>query len=119
MHTLKCKPGALPQSTALLQSDAKIKKIYEAYYITEPKEFLHVLELINEIGVDEVEKALEILYQKTQHDLTADKLRIIHDHIVEKRDITKTAKEDSLSIKSKSTLSQYDRLRDLQTRMAG
>ena len=119
LHTLKCKPGALPQSTALLQSDAKIKKIYETYYITEPKEFLHVLELINEIGVDEVEKALEILYQKTQHDLTADKLRIIHDHLVEKRDITKTAKEDSLSIKSKSTLSQYDRLRDLQTRMAG
>ena len=119
LRTLKRKPGALPQSTALLQSDAKIKTIYETYYTTEPKDFLQVLELINEIGVDEVEKALGILYQKTQHDLTADKLRIIHDQLVEKCDITKAIKEDHLSIKSKSTLSQYDKLRDLQTRMAG
>ena len=118
LRTFKCKPGALSQSSALLQADAKIKTIYETYYTTTPKDFLYVLELINEIGVDAVEKALETLYQKSQHDLTADKLRIIHDHIVEQNDVTKTVKEDHLSIKSKSTLSQYDRLRDLQTRMA-
>lgn len=31
LRTLKRKPGALPQSSALLQSDAKIKKLYEDY----------------------------------------------------------------------------------------
>jgi len=118
LRTLKRKPGALPQSSALLQSDAKIKKIYEDYYSTEPKMFLQVLELMSEIGVDEVDAALTVLSQKMSHDLSADKLRLIHDNLASKAVVASSGKEDKLSAKSKSTLRDYDQLRKLQTRRA-
>lgn len=118
LHTLKRKPGALPQSSALLQSDTKIKKIYEDYYSTDPKTFLQVLELISEIGIDNVDTALKVLSQKMNHDFSADKLRLVHGHLENEASFQPNGREDRLSIKSKSTLGDYDRLRDLQTRRA-
>jgi hypothetical protein len=48
LHTLKRKPGALHQSTALLQSDTRIKKLFETYYSSDARTFLEVLEIIYE-----------------------------------------------------------------------
>ena len=46
LRTLKRKPGALPQSTALLQADTRVKNLYERYYTKHPNMFLEVLEII-------------------------------------------------------------------------
>ena len=114
LHTLKRKPGALHQSTALLQADTRIKKIYETYYSREAKTFLDVLEIINEKGVNAVENALLELCRLSPKDMSADKVRVICDKIKEDRNpMTKTG-TDRLSRKSKSTLGQYDKLRELQ-----
>lgn len=114
LHTLKRKPGALHQSTALLQSDTRIKKIFETYYSSDAKTFLDVLEIIYEKGVGDVETALLKLESLSPMDMSADKVKVICDKINEnKNSITKTG-TDRLSQKSKSTLGQYDKLRQLQ-----
>ena len=115
LHTMSRKPGSLARSTALLQADAKIKEIYEKHYRNDPKAFLAVLELIAEIGVDSVEKALAELSKRVQHDLSAEKLRLIHAHLNEASNKQSGCKEDKLSCRAKSTLQNYDRLRELQS----
>lgn len=110
LKTLKKKPGALPHSTALLQADAQIKNIYENYYIKDPKGFLEVLEIIKELGVDEVTKALTELHNLTPSDLNSEKVR----SFCHTKNYINTIGQDRLSKKSKSTLPQYDMLRVLQ-----
>lgn len=119
LKTLKRKPGALSQSTALLQADTRIKNIYETYYTDNAKEFLPVLELIDELGVESVEKSIKRLSEIVINDYSADKIRLIYEH----EGNTESPQEkpygtDRLSEKSRQTLTQYDLLRDLQTRRA-
>ncbi len=110
LKTLKKKPGALPHSTALLQADTQIKTIYESYYTKDPKGFLEVLEIIKELGVDEVAKALSELHNLTPSDLNSEKVR----SFCNTKNCISTIGQDRLSKKSKSTLPQYDMLRVLQ-----
>ena len=125
LRTLAKKPGALPQSSALMQSDTMIKKIYDTYYSTDPKEFLQVLVLIRDIGAEPVYTALKELEQKTTRDFSAAKVRLLYDRdaagisVSNKGEDHPAIKEDRLSRKSKETLKQYDHLRDMQTRRAG
>lgn len=113
LRTLKRKPGALHQSTALLQSDTLIKNIYEKYYSKDTKTFLEVLDLIYEYGVTPVTEALYKLENLSPLDMSADKVALI---CAKKEETLKQTniKTDRLSEKSKSTLSQYDRLRMIQ-----
>ncbi len=120
LRTLKRKPGALRQSTALLQSDTLVKKIYDDYYSSDARTFLEVLEIIYEKGADTVLEGLKKLTRLSPKDLSADKVKVICDKITEEE--SRKPGTDRLSAKSKSTLSQYDRLRQIQQdeeRMAG
>jgi len=75
---------------------------------------------MDELGVDAVEKALKRLAEIVINDYSADKIRLIHDH--ETKAVASPEKpygNDRLSEKSRQTLSQYDILRELQTRRAG
>ena len=113
LRTLKRKPGALPQSTALLQSDTLIKNIYETYYSNDAKTFLQVLEVINELGAPAVSKAMDRLMKTSPLDLSADKIKVVCSrHKDDDYSITKTAYSSSLGWKIKEGLSQYDRLRE-------
>lgn len=114
MRTLKRKPGALHQSTALLQSDTMVKNIYEKYYSKDTKTFLEVLDFMYEYGVVTVSEALCRLEQLSPFDMSADKVALI---CAKKEESLKQAniKKDRLSEKSKATLSQYDRLRMTQS----
>lgn len=114
LRTLKRKPGALHQSTALLQSDTQIKNIYEKYYSKDTKTFLEVLDIIYEYGVPSVTEALYKLEKLSPLDMSADKVALICAKKEEELKQT-NIKTDRLSEKSKSTLSQYDRLRKIQT----
>ena len=123
LHTLKQKPGALPQSSALMQADAMIKTIYETHYTADPKEFLLVLELMEDIGVENTANALKELEKILSTDYSASKIRVIYDSSMKgskpHASPLPPAKEDKLSQKSKNTLQSYDRLRDVQSRKAG
>ena len=113
LRTLKRKPGALHQSTALLQSDTMVKNIYEKYYSKDARTFLEVLDVIYEYGVPSVSEALYKLETISPLDMSADKVALI---CAKKEESLKESniKSDRLSEKSKNTLSQYDRLRTLQ-----
>ncbi len=113
LRTLKRKPGALHQSSALLQSDARIKKIFDDYYTNDPKTFLDVLEIINEKGVEKVLAGIRKLLIISPRDLSADKVRVICDEI-NKEPVMTNPGTDRLSMKSKATLAQYDQLRQVQ-----
>ncbi len=113
LRTLKRKPGALRQSTALLQSDTMVKNIYEKYYSRDTKTFLEVLDVIYEYGVSTVTEALCKLEKISPLDMSADKVALLcakREESLKKSNI----KTDRLSEKSKNTLSQYDRLRMIQ-----
>lgn len=114
LRTLKRKPGALHQSTALLQMDTTVKTIYEKYYSKDAKTFLEVLDVIYEYGETAVSEALYKLESISPFDMSADKVALI---CAKKEETLKQAnlKVDHLSKKSKSTLPQYDRLRKLQS----
>lgn len=113
LRTLKRKPGALHQSTALLQSDTMVKNIYEKYYSKDTKTFLEVLDVIYEYGVSAVSEALCKLEKLSPFDMSADKVSLICAKKEESL-IQTNIKTDRLSEKSKTTLSQYDRLRSIQ-----
>lgn len=115
LRTLKRKPGALHQSTALLQSDTMVKNIYEKYYSKDTKTFLEVLDVIYEYGVSAVSEALCRLEELSPFDMSADKVSLI---CAKKEESLKQTniKTDRLSEKSKTTLSQYDRLRSVQNK---
>ena len=116
LHTLKRKPGALHQSTALLQSDTRIKKLFETYYSSDARTFLEVLEIIYKKGVDDVATALLKLESLSPMDMSADKVKVICDKISENKNSIMKTGTDRLSQKSKSTLGQYDKLRQLQSK---
>lgn len=113
LRTLKRKPDALHQSTALLQSDTMIKNIYEKYYSKDTKTFLEVWDVIYEYGVVTVSEALCKLEKLSPFDMSADKVALI---CAKKEESLKQTniKAYRLSEKSKTTLSQYDRLRTIQ-----
>ena len=113
LRTLKRKPGALHQSTALLQSDTLVKNIYEKYYSKDPKTILEVLDVIYEYGATTVSEALCKLEKISPFDMSSDKAALI---CAKKEEVLKQTniKTDRLSEKSKTTLAQYDRLRKVQ-----
>lgn len=113
LRTLKRKPGALPGSTALLQSDTAVKQIYDTYYRQDARTFLEVLDVIHELGANAVLQALKRMERLSPKDMSAQKIRVICENA--QREMSRSPGADRLSDKAKSTLSQYDLLRKMQT----
>lgn len=72
------------------------------------------MEIIYEKGVSEVENALLKLESLSPMDKSADKVKVICDKINENKSSIMKTGTDRLSQKSKNTLGQYDKLRQLQ-----
>lgn len=114
LRTLKRKPGALSQSTALLQADTAVKTIYEKYYSKDAKTFLQILEIIKIAGANPVKEAIEELLRISPLDLSAEKVKAIYS----RREAEKENENNSITRKAcsqlgdriKGTLIQYDRL---------
>ena len=115
LRTLHKKPGALQGSTALLQADTQIQSIYTRYYSDDPKTFLQVLEMIQEKGIEVVSKALEKLESLSPMDMSADKVKVICEHMQEAETSARISYKDRLTERSRSTLSVYDKLAALQS----
>lgn len=117
LRTLYKKPGALHKSTALLQADTKIKYIYSHYYSSDVKTFLYVLEVIYKKGVDAVYDALRELERISPLDMSADKVSAVCDHSTEKKNRYKKEYSDYISKKSRKSLSVYNQLKEIQSRI--
>lgn len=54
LRTLKKKPGAIKNSLALKQSSSRLQNIFTHYFTTKPKEFIALLQLIDNYSFDKV-----------------------------------------------------------------
>ena len=61
LGTMKKKPGAIAHSLALKQAIPWLQQIFQEYYITNPKEFIYFLELIQEYTLLRVKCAVDYL----------------------------------------------------------
>jgi hypothetical protein len=61
IRTLKKKPGAIRNSLALKQSASWLQEIFHKYFITNPKDFIALLELSKQFNLDSVIKTIEKL----------------------------------------------------------
>ena len=114
LKTLYKKPGALTHSTALQQADTKVKNIYEHYYNRDAKTFLEVLEVIYEKGIDAVDDALKDLERISPLEMNADKVRMICDHAIHRKQSVSHSYDDPISQKTRNTLSDYNTLAQMQ-----
>lgn len=75
LKTLKKKPGALHSSTAIQQMNPTLQTIYNKYYSQDPKDFIELLELISEKGLEKLSptsintEKIKMLSNRNQYEL--------------------------------------------------
>ena len=77
LDTFKKKPGALHNSTVIKKSTHRIQEIYNNYYITSPKEFLELLKIIKEKGINKVDAAIFELRNIGEKHITTENIKNI------------------------------------------
>lgn len=77
LTTLFRKPHALINSCAFNQIDLNIKNIYTSYFIGKEKEFIDLLNLIGDVGIEKVEKSIDIILKVTPTSMTLEKIKFI------------------------------------------
>ncbi|MEG6616392.1 IS21 family transposase [Peptococcaceae bacterium 1198_IL3148] len=77
LETLQRKPGALASSTALRQANPRLQKIYHQYYIKKEKEFIDLIKLVLEKGLEKIEEAIKSLERISPLDISTDKIKAI------------------------------------------
>ncbi len=77
--TLTRKPGALAGSLAMKQLDSRLQKIYKKHYLTNPKDFVELIDFMKKsaITIGEIESAISKLQITHTLDITTDKLKVI------------------------------------------
>ena len=76
-QTFLKKPGALANSVALAQAAPELKKIYTNYYIGNEKDFIELLGIIAENGLDRVAGAIDKLESIGFGSINTDKIKLL------------------------------------------
>jgi hypothetical protein len=108
-QTFLKKPGALANSLALLQAAPELKDIYTNYYIGSEKEFIELLGVISDKGLDRVKDAIVKLERICPGGINTDKIKMI----VQRNDtkISRPPKNGSqIEVYSKQILESYSSL---------
>lgn len=77
VNTLKKKPGALHSSVGRHQMAPELQQIYQEYYTNNPKDFIVLLEVINEKGLHEVLAAVDKLSKIKKDIVNTDNIKNI------------------------------------------
>lgn len=77
LNTLYRKPNALINSCAFKQIDGNIQNIYNSFFIGKEKDFIELLNLIGEVGIESVERSIEVIRKITPTSVTLDKIKFI------------------------------------------
>ena len=77
IHTLKKKPGALHSSVGRHQLSPELQETYHKYYISNPRDFIELLELIKEKDLESVLKAIVELSSIKTELVTTDNIKNI------------------------------------------
>ena len=114
-QTFLKKPGALANSLALMQAAPELKKIYKNYYIGCEKDFIELLGIIAENGLDKVAHAIDKLKSTSARGINTDKIKMIV-----QRDDTKSTKfiskkDNQIEAYSKDILKSYAAILNLSS----
>ena len=75
--TLFRKPSALICSSAFNQMNIKLNDIYQKYFISKDREFVQLLELVGDVGLEQVEKSISMIGKITPTSVTLDKIKFV------------------------------------------
>jgi len=103
LSTFKQKPGALPESLALA-SNVYLKKLYQQYFLEEPRNFIELLEYCqnNKVTHEKLEESVNRLLARGNKGLNTEKLRAL---LGNKKTSGRQSSEDSICKISKQQLS--------------
>lgn len=109
LNTLKKKPGAIHRSTAMHQMNPKLQNIYNKYYTENPKDFIDLIELISEEGLESIEKSIKTLEKINPLNIDTEKIKLLCNR-KEETLIDKEKKSTEIEEHSKSILNHYGSL---------
>lgn len=114
IKTLKRKPGALANITAIHQASPRLSKIYTTYYIGKEKDFLELLELISKKGLSIVEKSINTLLKINPTDINTEKIKFICNENNDEKNYIPN-KDDEIEVKSIESLNIYGQILNFNT----
>jgi len=77
LNTLKKKPGAIHNSTAMRQMNSKLQNIYNKYYTQNPRDFIDLIELISKEGLEKIEKTIKELEKISPLNIDTEKIKLL------------------------------------------
>ena len=109
LKTLKKKPGAIHSSTAMQQMNPKLQSIYNKYYTTNPRDFIDLIEIISENGLERIETIISELEKISPLNINTEKIKLLCNRNKDSKvDINNKNKETTeIEIQSKLILNQY------------
>ena len=113
LKTLKKKPGALHSSTAMQQMNPTLQTIYNKYYTQDPKDFIELLELIGEKGLEKIQEAIEDLEKLSPTSINTEKIKMLSNRKQYELDSNTKEKEkatEEIEKQSKTILKLYGKL---------
>jgi len=109
LKTLKKKPGAIHSSTAMQQMNPKLQTIYNKYYTTHPKDFIDLIELISENGLEKIETIISELEKISPLNINTEKIKMLCNRNKDFKQTTKNKNKETteIEVQSKLILTQY------------
>lgn len=107
LKTLKKKPGAIHSSTAMHQMNPRLQTIYNKYYTENPKDFIDLIEIISEKGLDEIESIIKELERISPLGIDTEKIKMLcnrNNELVSRSNVEKTSE---IETHSRNILHQY------------
>jgi transposase-like protein len=114
-QTFLKKPGALANSLALMQAAPELKEIYTSYYIGSEKDFIELLEVVAENGLDKVSLAIEKLVSINCMSINTDKIKLLVQRDEAKIVSITCQKDDQIEVYSRQIAKNYAELLNFAT----
>lgn len=107
--TLLRKPGALKNSLVMEQLNQRLKSIFEDFFSNNPREFLSLLDIVSEHGIEKIEKTIKKLSNKSIA-VNLDNIKLIINKISTNDNYTNIYGVDSIEKTVQDQLNKYDEL---------
>jgi transposase len=114
-QTFLKKPGALANSLALMQAAPELKDIYTNYYIGSEKDFIELLGVVADNGLDKVKGAIEKLVSINCLSINTDKVKLLVQRDEAKALGTAGKKDDQIESYSRQIAKNYAELLNFAT----
>ncbi len=109
LKTIKKKPGSLHSSTAMHQMNPKLQTIYNKYYTENPKDFIELLELIGEKGLQKILNVIKELEKLSPTGVNTEKVKMLCNRTLIKIG-KKQERNTEIEMQSRMLLNHYGKL---------